>query len=59
MIDSPQVAQTRVMQYAGRINGGDIKWSFNNSVDDTSYTIDKNLQALVLSYQSKLISIQK
>ena len=59
MIDSPKTAQTRVMQYAGRINGGDIKWSFNNSVDDTSYTIDKNLQALVLSYQSKLISIQK
>jgi hypothetical protein len=34
--ESPEDAKLQFMQYAGRVNGGDFKWTFNNAVDDTS-----------------------
>ena len=57
-IDNPLDVKDKVTKYAGRINGGDIKWTFN-SKDDGSYDINSELQKLVLNYKSKLISIQK
>lgn len=39
--DVPDAAKTNVMKYAGRINGGDFKWQFNNAIDDPSYGNEK------------------
>lgn len=41
---------------AGRMNGGDFKFTFNNSVDDTSDVINTELESQVKSYKSKLVN---
>ena len=56
--DSPEAAKEKVMQYAGRTNGGDFKWTFNNAVDDASYAVNTALKAALVGYTTKLVSIQ-
>ena len=56
--DEPEVAKTKVMTYAGRVNGGDLKWVFNNAVDDASYAVIPGLKAALTNYTSTLISVQ-
>ena len=56
--DAPDVAKTKTMQYAGRTNGGDIKWTFNNAVDDASYLVNTPLKTLVTNYATKIAFIQ-
>ena len=56
--DSPTVARDKTMQYSGRVGGGDLSWTFNNDVDDTSYAVNAGLLAMLQSYTSGLVSIQ-
>lgn len=42
---------------AGRMNHGDFKWTFNNSIDDTDYNVNKELKEAVTNYKSSLIGI--
>lgn len=56
--DAPEVARDKVMQYAGRIQGGDLKWTFNNAVDDASYAVNTALKAALTSYKTTLVAIQ-
>jgi pectate lyase len=56
--DSPDDAKAKVLAYAGRMNGGDFKWSFVNSVDDISAEVNAPLKAAIINYQSSLLSIQ-
>ncbi len=37
---------------AGRLNHGDFTWTFDNSVDDTSYAVNKELQSKIESYKN-------
>jgi pectate lyase len=56
--DSPDDAKTKVIAYAGRMNGGDFKWTFNNAVDDANSEVNAPLKASIVAYQSKLVAIQ-
>lgn len=56
--DSPEEAKNIVTQYSGRIYGGDFKWTFNNSVDDTSYAVNTPLKNALINYKTALVSIQ-
>ena len=56
--DSPEAAKEKVMQYAGRVNGGDFKWTFNNAVDDASYAVIPALKAALVNYRTSLVSVQ-
>lgn len=56
--DNPETAKTKVMDYAGRVNGGDLKWTFNNAVDDASYAVNTGLKAALTGYKTKLVSVQ-
>lgn len=56
--DSPENVKEIVTSYAGRINGGDFKWQFNNSVDDTDYEVNTALKAAIENYKSALVSVQ-
>ncbi|MFL1013445.1 pectate lyase family protein [Flavisericum labens] len=56
--DSPEGAKTKVMQYAGRMNGGDFNWTFNNATDDTSYAVDPGLKSALTGYTTDLICVQ-
>ena len=55
-IDAPENVPAKVMQYAGRMNGGDFKWTFDNA-DDTDYGVDSSLKSAVVNYTSPLVSI--
>lgn len=56
--DEPAVAKDKVMQYSGRVSGGDITYTFNNLTDDTSSAVHAPLMALLTSYTSGLVGIQ-
>ena len=42
---------------AGRMNHGDLQWTFNNTTDDTSDAINDALKAVVMGYHTTLIGI--
>ncbi len=54
--DAPDDVPAIVMAYAGRTEGGDLKWTFNNSTDDSFSAIDVNLKKAIENYQSKVIT---
>lgn len=56
--DSPEAAKTKVMSYAGRMSGGDLKWTFNNAVDDASYAVITELKAALSNYKTGLVAVQ-
>ena len=56
--DAPDVAKTKTTQYAGRTNGGDIKWTFDNTVDDAAYLVNTPLKTLVSNYTTKMVYVQ-
>ncbi|MEP7095940.1 MAG: T9SS type A sorting domain-containing protein, partial [Flavobacterium sp.] len=58
VIDSPADAKTKVMQYAGRVSGGDLKWTFNNSVDDKSSLVIAELKTVLTNYTSTMVAVQ-
>ncbi|MEO7976687.1 T9SS type A sorting domain-containing protein [Flavobacterium sp.] len=58
VIDQPAVAQTKVMQYSGRVSGGDLKWTFNNALDDASSTVITALKSAITNYTGTLVSVQ-
>ena len=58
VLDNPDAVAGIVTTYAGRMNGGDIQWTFNNSVDDESHEINTELKAAITSYVSSIVSIQ-
>ena len=56
--DSPENAKNNVMQYAGRLNGGDFTWTFNNAVDDIASSVNTPLKNALTNYATALVSIQ-
>lgn len=56
--DDPTTARDKSMQYSGRVSGGDITYTFTNSVDDTSYAVNTGLMTLLTSYTSQLVYVQ-
>ena len=57
-IDDPTTAKDKVIAHSGRMNGGDIQFTFNNAIDDTSYAVNTGLLALLTNYSSNLVYIQ-
>ena len=55
--DSPEQAKEKVERYAGRLNGGDFKWEFNDSEDDESDALNKELKDALENYETKLLSV--
>ena len=50
-VEEPAAARVTVMKNAGRLQGGDFKWTFDNSVDDASYDVNKELKAALKNYK--------
>ena len=49
--DSPEQAVANVRAYAGRLQGGDFKWTFDNSVDDASSDVNQALKDALMAYK--------
>ena len=58
VVESPEIAKDNVIQYAGRMNGGDFNWIFNNAVDDTSSDVNVPLKNALINYTTTLVSVQ-
>ncbi|BCJ94010.1 hypothetical protein acsn021_15790 [Anaerocolumna cellulosilytica] len=56
-IDSVGDVKAIVTADAGRLNGGDFTWVFDNAVDDKLYTVNTALMNKIRNYQSELISV--
>ena len=56
--DSPEAAKAKVMHYAGRTTGGDLKWTFNNAVDDAAYLVNAGMKAALTAYKMTMVSVQ-
>lgn len=50
--DDPAEVPGYIMANAGRMEGGDIKWTFDKATDDKSTAIDTQLKNLLLTYRS-------
>ena len=55
--DSPEDAKDKVMAKAGRVDGGDFKWTFDNSVDDESYAVNQALKDALVAYDDSIVAI--
>ncbi len=42
---------------AGRVDGGDFKWEFDDSVDDAAYDVNTELKAALVAYDDSIIAI--
>ena len=49
--DSPEVARNNVVAYAGRVQGGDFKWTFDNSTDDGASEVNQKLKDALMAYK--------
>ena len=54
-VQEADVARADVMAYAGRVDGGDYKYTFDNSVDDASYDVNTKLKSELKSYKTSLV----
>jgi len=55
--ESPEDAMATVTAKAGRADGGDFQWKFDNSVDDASYAVNDGLKAALVAYTSSIATI--
>lgn len=55
--DSAENVPAIVMAGAGRVDGGDFKWQFDNSADDESYAVNTSLKSALVNYKDKITSI--
>lgn len=56
--DSPSVVVAKVTSLAGRMGGGDFKWTFNDAADDTASLVNTALKAAVTNYKTSLVAVQ-
>ena len=55
--DSPEVAKQMVETYAGRLNGGDFQWEFDDAEDDESDALNRELKQALENYETNLLSV--
>jgi len=58
VIDEPTAARDKAILYSGRISGGDLKFSYNNAVDDASYLVNTTQKTALTNYVTKMVFIQ-
>ena len=56
-VDDPADVPAKVTTYAGRVNGGDFKWTFDNSTEDANYSVITALKTAVVNYKTSIQSI--
>ena len=55
--DKPADVPAIVTANAGRVQGGDFKWQWNNAADDADYAVNAALKKALVSYQSSIVAI--
>jgi len=55
--DKAEDVPAQVTAHAGRAQGGDFQWKFDNSTADESYTVDQALKDALVAYDDKIVAI--
>ena len=55
--DAPEQVPAIVTAGAGRLQGGDFRWQFDNAKDDAGYAVNAELKAALIGYKSAIVSI--
>ena len=55
-VQSPEAAMESVKLLAGRVQGGDIKWTFTDK-DNSDYDVNAGLKSVLKNYKSSLVSV--
>ena len=55
-VQSAEDARETVIKYAGRVQGGDFKWTFTDK-DNSDYDVNGALKSALKSYKSSLVSV--
>ena len=55
--DAPADVPSVVKSKAGRVDGGDFRWQFDNAVDDASYAVNQGLKSALVNYKSSIVAI--
>lgn len=55
--DTAEEARDNVVKYAGRLNGGDIRFSFDKPGDAEDYSVNQYLMNIVSNYKTSVASI--
>ncbi len=55
--DAAADVPSKVMTLAGRVEGGDFEWTFDNSVDDEDYGMNDGLMSAIKAYTSDVVAI--
>ncbi len=56
-VDPAENVPAIVTKWSGRAYGGDFRWTFNNSTDDTSSAVNAALKSAIVNYKSSLVSV--
>ena len=56
-VQTPDEAVETIKLFAGRVQGGDLKWQFDNAVEDTNYQPIAGLRTAIDNYETKLVKI--
>lgn len=56
-VETAEQAVESVKADAGRLDGGDFKWTFNNAVDDKSKDLDEALKAALVNYEDNIVTL--
>ncbi len=56
-VDNAEDVPSIVTSKAGRVDGGDFKWQFDNSVDDESYAVNQALKDKLVAYDDSITAI--
>ena len=54
-VQTAEQAMETVKEFAGRVQGGDFKWTFTNA-DNSSYNVDPQLKNALVNYKGTLVS---
>jgi pectate lyase len=55
---NPEEVAAEVTARAGRMNGGDFQWTFDNAVDDNLTVVNTPLKSAIVNYVSSLVGVQ-
>lgn len=56
-VETPDDAKATCERYAGRIDGGDFKWEFDDATEDANYSLIKELKNALVAYRGGVIRI--
>jgi pectate lyase len=56
-VQTPDDAVDTIKNYSGRVEGGDLKWEFDNATEDTNYAVIPGLRSAIDNYVGTVVRV--